>query len=55
MADRILVRFSGPGGGAGDLTWGQQQIWAAMQATDTSQSLRAVVPLPPGKTAEDLA
>lgn len=55
MADRILVRFEGPGSGVGELTWGQQQIWAAMQATDTSQSLRAVVPLPPGKSAADLA
>lgn len=55
MAEQILVRFDGPGAGTGELTWGQQQIWAAMQATDTSQSLRVVQPLPPGKTAEDLA
>ncbi len=55
MADPILVRFAGTGSGEGDLTWGQQQIWAAMRETDTSQSLRAVMPLPPGKTPADLA
>lgn len=51
----IAVAFAGPGAGTGPLTWGQRQIWAAMEATDSSQSLRAVLPLPPGKTADDLA
>lgn len=51
----IIVDFAGPGSGTGPLTWGQQQIWAAMVATDSAQCLRAVLPLPPGKTAEDLA
>jgi hypothetical protein len=55
VTGRITVAFSGPGAGTGPLTWGQQQIWAAMRATASSQSLRAVVPLPAGKTAEDLA
>jgi hypothetical protein len=51
----IAVAFAGPGSGTGPLTWGQRQIWAAMRATDSSQSLRAVLPLPSGKTADDLA
>jgi condensation domain-containing protein len=55
MADRILVRFHGEGAGIGELTWGQRSIWRAMQETNTSQSMGAVAPLPPGKTAADLA
>src|SRR5689334_25321177 len=55
MADRILVRFHGEGAGIGELTWGQRSVWRAMQETNTSQSMGAVAPLPPGKTAADLA
>ncbi|WP_194905233.1 condensation domain-containing protein [Catenulispora rubra] len=55
MNDRIVVPFAGPGSGTGGLTWGQRQIWDAMVATDTSQSLRAVVPLDGAKTVDDLA
>jgi hypothetical protein len=53
--DHIVVPFAGPGSGTGGLTWGQRQIWDAMVATDTSQSLRAVVPLDGAKTVDDLA
>jgi hypothetical protein len=55
MADRILVPFKGDGAGTGELTWGQRQIWKTMEETGTSQSMAAVVPLPAGKTAADLA
>ena len=55
MNDRIVVPFAGPGSGTGGLTWGQRQIWDAMVATDTSQSLRAVVPLDGTKSVDDLA
>lgn len=55
MADQILIPFHGTGSGAGELTWGQRQIWKAMLETNTSQSMVAVAPLPPGRTAADLA
>jgi condensation domain-containing protein len=54
MAERIVVAFEGEGSGVGELTWGQRQIWQAMQDTGTSQSMGAVVPLD-GKTVVDLA
>jgi hypothetical protein len=55
VADRILIRFHGEGSGTAGLTWGQRSIWQAMQDTNTSQSMGAVAPLPPGKTAAELA
>jgi hypothetical protein len=54
MTDRIIVPFRGEGSGTGELTWGQRQIWRAMQETNTSQSMVAVAPLE-GRTAADLA
>jgi hypothetical protein len=42
MTKQILVQFTGEGSGVGDLTWGQLDIWAAMQRENSSlSSIRA--------------
>lgn len=53
--ERIIVPFEGAGAGAGGLTWGQQQVWAAMVEIDSSLAMGGVVPITDGRTAEDLA
>jgi len=54
MAAPIIVPFQGDSGGIGDLTWGQRQIWQAMEETNTSQSMSSAAPLR-GRTAADIA
>ncbi|MEV0127852.1 condensation domain-containing protein [Dactylosporangium sp. NPDC050688] len=53
--ERIIVAFEGPGAGAGPLTWGQQQTWAAMVEIDSSMSMGGAVPVSDGRTVEDFA
>jgi hypothetical protein len=55
MTKQILVQFTGEGSGVGDLTWGQLDIWAAMQRESSSLSLGGAFPLPPGTTVDDVA
>jgi hypothetical protein len=55
MADRIRVRFSGHGAGAGHLSWGQQSIWRVMQESHSSIIQGLASPAPPGFTVEDMA
>ncbi|GAA1509752.1 hypothetical protein GCM10009827_024900 [Dactylosporangium maewongense] len=52
---RIVVRFEGPGAGAGPLAWGQRQVWAAMVEIDSSMSMGGAMPVTGGRTAEDYA
>ena len=55
MTDRIVVPFEGPGGGVGELTWGQRKVWTLMQQAGTSMSMGGAVPVTDGRTVHDLA
>ena len=55
MADRILVPFEGEGSGVGELSWGQREMWRAIQRRGSSLAIGGVVPLPAGTTVEDAA
>jgi Condensation domain len=55
MTKQILVFFEGNGSGVGDLTWGQADIWAAMQREGSSLSLGGAFALPAGTTVDDVA
>ena len=55
MTDRIIVPFDGPGGGVGELTWGQRKVWTLMQEAGTSMSIGGAVPVTDGRTVEKLA
>ena len=52
---QIVVPFEGEGSGVGELTWGQREIWPAMQDQRSSFSIGGVLSLPPGRTADDVA
>jgi hypothetical protein len=54
MSERVVVAFAGEGEGVGELTWGQQGLWRAMQKTGTSLPLGGVSPLPSGFTVDDM-
>jgi len=53
--EEIIVRFDGDGAGIGGLTWGQQQVFAAMLELGSSLGLGGVVPVTDGRTVEDFA
>jgi Condensation domain len=53
MVERILVRFEGEGSGVGELTWGQQHIFGAIQALGAPMNLCAVRPLPEGAQVDE--
>ncbi|GGM57753.1 hypothetical protein ACFFX1_17110 [Dactylosporangium sucinum] len=53
--ERIAVPFTGPGAGVGGLTWGQQQVWAAMREIGSSLPIGGVVPVTDGRTVDDFA
>jgi hypothetical protein len=55
VVERILVPFEGEGSGVGELTWGQRDIWLAMQEQSSSLGIGGAFPLPPGKTVEEIA
>jgi hypothetical protein len=55
MTRQILVSFDGERSGAGELTWGQLDIWAAMQRQQSSLSVGGAFPFPPGTTVADVA
>ena len=53
------VAFTGDGAGEGELSWGQKENWATIQAgmnvTGTWLPLGGVKPLPPGTSIEEIA
>lgn len=49
MSAVMLVPFHGPGAGEAGLSWGQKEIWAAMQAQESSLSGGSAAPLPEGR------
>jgi len=51
---RILVPFTGPGSGIGELTWGQRGIWGAISAGGGPHNIGGGFPLPPGTTVDDI-
>jgi hypothetical protein len=54
MANRILVPFQGDGGGVGELSWGQLELWGAMCAKHTWMPMGTVRPLPAGTMLGEL-
>lgn len=52
---RVLIRFAGEGAGAGELSWGQQEIWRAIQRYGDSLSLGGVTALPEGTSVDEVA
>jgi len=54
MAERILVAFEGAGAGVGELSWGQREMWGAMQRSRNWMPIGAVLPLPAGTTVDDV-
>jgi hypothetical protein len=55
VVERIAVPFAGEGQGEDELSWGQLDIWIAMERQHTWMPLNAVMPLPSGTTVEDVA
>lgn len=55
VADRVVVGFSGDGAGAGELSWGQMDIWQAMVRQKSWLPNGVWIPLPAGTTVDELA
>ena len=55
MTERVVVRFEGEGSGVAELSWGQHEIWAAIQDKGNSLPFCRVRALPPGQTVADVA
>jgi hypothetical protein len=55
MREKVVVQFAGDGSGVAELSWGQQYIWAVIQATDNSLPMGDARALPPGQTVADVA
>ncbi|BCB76943.1 hypothetical protein GCM10022251_76120 [Phytohabitans flavus] len=55
VADQVVVGFSGDGAGAGELSWGQMDIWQAMVRQKSWLPNGVWIPLPAGTTVEELA
>ncbi|MGN9909934.1 condensation domain-containing protein [Phytohabitans sp. LJ34] len=55
VADRVVVAFEGDGAGAGELSWGQMDIWQAMVRQQSWLPNGVCVPLPAGTTVDELA
>jgi Condensation domain len=55
VTERVIVRFEGDGSGVGELSWGQREIWSAMQDKGDSLPFCGVRALPPGQTVADVA
>jgi hypothetical protein len=51
--ERVLVPFVGKGAGRGELSWGQREIWSAMQRQGWL-CIGGVIPLPAGKTMPEV-
>jgi hypothetical protein len=55
VAQRLAVPFHGVGHGAQRLSWGQQEIWQAMQRQRNWLPIGGALPLQDGRTVEDVA
>ncbi len=55
LTQRVIVRFEGDGSGVAELSWGQHEIWSAMQDKGDSLPFCGVRALPPGRTVADVA
>jgi hypothetical protein len=55
MTDHLLVAFDGGDSGTADLTWGQQDTFAAMRRENNSFSVGFWLPLADGTTVSDVA
>jgi hypothetical protein len=55
VIERIAVPFEGEGSGTDELSWGQGEIWRAMQRHRSWMPLINVTPLTAGTTIEDIA
>jgi hypothetical protein len=51
--ERVLVSFEGGGGGTGELSWGQQELWLAIKARREWLPIGTVLRLPAGTTVDD--
>jgi hypothetical protein len=51
----VIVPFAGEHSGAGELTWGQLDIWTCMQRQGSSLAFGGTFPLPAGTTVADVA
>jgi hypothetical protein len=54
-AGKVIVEFAGEGSGVAELSWGQQEMWAVLQAVGDSLTLGGARALPPGQTVADVA
>lgn len=52
---QMLIHFAGEGSGVAEMSWGQLEIWGAMQRQRTMMPLPLIEPLAPGTTLEDVA
>ncbi|HZM79861.1 MAG TPA: condensation domain-containing protein [Candidatus Limnocylindrales bacterium] len=55
VAQVLAVQFHGVGHGAQRLSWGQQEIWQAMQRQRNWLPVGGALPLPAGRTVQDVA
>jgi hypothetical protein len=55
MTDTVVVQFAGDGSGIAELSWGQAEIWAVLQAKGSSLPMGGARALPPGRTVADVA
>ena len=51
----VSIGFQGEGGGVGELTWGQQEIWHTIQRTGRTLNIGGALPMPPGTRVERIA
>jgi hypothetical protein len=52
---RIAVAFEGDGSGVEELSWGQREIWSAMERQRSQLPIGGHLPLPEGRTVEEMA
>ena len=55
MSAVVMVPFAGEGSGVGRLTWGQSEIWQAMQCADSSLCLGGAMELPADSGLDEAA
>lgn len=55
VVGRRAVSFAGEGAGAGELSWGQLDVWLKMRRLGRTFAMGGARPLPPGTTVEDVA
>src|SRR5688500_9746774 len=53
--EQMLIHFAGEGSGVAEMSWGQLEIWGAMQRQRTMMPLPLIEPLAPGTTLQDVA